>query len=381
MYEKYKPKITKPQSKIRILVIGAGFSGSVIARELAESGYTVDIIEKRNHIGGNAFDEHDEKGILVHRYGPHIFHTNSLRIWQYLNQYTSWNNYVHKVQVQTGGENYPFPINLKTINKIYQKNLTESQAIEFIKSLTEPISEIKTSEELIISTVGRKLYELFYLNYSIKQWGIHPSKLKSSVAARIPFRTNNEDRYFTDRFQGLPSDGYFKLFESILAHDQINIFLNTPFDQSYLSAGYSHIVFTGPIDQFFEYRFGQLGYRSIHFEHTHLPIERYQETGTVNFPNENLYTRITEFKHLTGQQHIGTSIVREFPSDDGEPYYPIPTEENENIFKKYSSLASNIENITFVGRLAEYRYYNMDQAIGSALSAAKKISAKLEKIN
>jgi UDP-galactopyranose mutase len=356
------------------LIVGAGFAGSVVARALADAGRRAHIIDKRPHIAGNAYDEVDKNGILIHRYGPHIFHTNGERIFKYLSRFTEWHPYEHRVRGVVGGISYPFPINRDTLNKLYGLDLDEDDAENFFERVREPREAVLTSEDVVLNSVGRDLYEKFFLNYTRKQWGLDPSELKAGVAARIPVRTNTDDRYFTDTFQAMPLHGYTKMFEAMLDHPNISVELGIDFADIQDRASYLHIVYTGPIDAYFGYRYGHLPYRSLRFEHEHLSdIEQYQETGTINFPNDHAYTRITEFKHLTGQKHRGTSIVREYPQAEGDPYYPVPREENEVLFKRYEELALREPNVTFVGRLAQYRYYNMDQVVGAALAAAKQL--------
>lgn len=354
-----------------ILVVGAGFAGSVIARELAEKDYPVRIIDRRAHIGGNAYDELDQCGVLVHRYGPHIFHTNSERIFQYLSRFTEWRPYEHRVLSVVDCIAYPFPINRDTLNKLYGLNLDEAGAATFFERVREDHEPVRSSEDVILNGVGRDLYEKFYLNYTRKQWGLEPSQLKAGVAARIPVRTNSDDRYFTDVYQAMPLHGYTKMFENLLDHPNISIEMGTEFDCVRDLPACSHLFYTGPIDVYFSRRFGSLPYRSLRFEHEHLPeTAQFQPVGTVNYPNDHAYTRITEFKHLSGQEHSGTSIVREYPTAEGDPYYPVPRAENEILLKRYQELASREEKVSFVGRLAEYRYYNMDQVVGAALAAA-----------
>lgn len=358
-----------------ILIIGAGFAGAVTARELAEAGHKILVLDKRNHIAGNAYDAKDEHGILIHQYGPHIFHTNSERIFNYLSQFTEWHSYEHRVRGVVNGQEYPFPINRDTLNQLYDLDLTEEQAAEYFEKVREPKEKVLTSEDVVLNSVGRDLYEKFFLNYTKKQWGLGPSKLKAGVAARIPTRTNTDDRYFTDTYQTMPLHGYTAMFENMLNHPNITVKLSTDY-KDLLAQGveYDHLIYTGCIDEFYDYKFGKLPYRSLRFEHQHLEnTEQYQSVGTINYPNDFEFTRITEFKHLTGQQHPATSIVREYPTAEGDPYYPIPRDENEALFKKYKSLADCEKNVTFVGRLAEYRYYNMDQVVGAALNAVDKI--------
>jgi len=356
------------------LIVGAGYAGSVMARELADAGHKVLVIDKRPHIAGNAYDELDAHGVLVHRYGPHIFHTNGERIFEWLSRFTQWRPYEHRVRGVVDGSLYPFPINRDTLNRLYGLDLDEAGAAAFFERVREPREPVLTSEDVVLNSVGRDLYEKFFLNYTRKQWGLDPSQLKAGVAARSPVRTNTDDRYFTDAHQAMPLHGYTKMFEAILDHPNIKIELGVDFETVRERGSARHVVYTGPIDAYFGYRFGKLPYRSLRFEHEHLPdVGQFQETGTINYPNDHAYTRITEFKHLTGQQHAGTSIVREYPQAEGDPYYPVPRAENEALFKRYEELAAREAGVTFVGRLAQYRYYNMDQVVGAALAAAKRL--------
>lgn len=356
----------------RFLIAGAGFAGSVMARELADAGHAVHIIDRRPHVAGNAFDEYDEHGVLVHRYGPHIFHTNGERIFQYLSRFTAWRPYEHRVLGVVDGVAYPFPINRDTLNALYGLELDEAGAAEHFERVREPRDPVATSEDVVLNSVGRDLYEKFFLNYTRKQWGMDPSELKAGVAARIPVRTNTDDRYFTDTFQAMPAEGYTRMFERMLDHPAITIELGVEFDEVRQRVDVDHIIYTGPIDAYFGFRFGRLPYRSLRFEHEHLPgTQQFQRVGTVNYPNDHDFTRITEFRHLTGQSHAGTSIVREYPQSEGDPYYPVPSTENEALFKRYEALAKDEPGVTFVGRLAQYRYYNMDQVVGAALAAAR----------
>jgi len=357
-----------------ILVVGAGFAGSVMARELADSGRRVLLIDRRPHIAGNAYDEHDAQGVLVHRYGPHIFHTNSERIFRYLSRFTEWRPYEHRVRSVVDGVPYPFPINRDTLNLLYGLDLDEAGAAAFFERARVPRDPVLTSEDMVLNSVGRDLYEKFFLNYTRKQWGLEPSQLKAGVAARIPVRTNTDDRYFTDTFQAMPRHGYTRMFEALLDHPHIRVETGVDFAETGGRERFAHIVYTGPIDSYFGLCYGRLPYRSLSFEHEHLGgVGRFQETGTFNYPNDHAYTRITEFRHLTGQDHAGTSIVREYPQADGEPYYPVPSTENEALYKRYEALAEQETNVTFVGRLAQYRYYNMDQVVGAALATARRL--------
>lgn len=364
--------------KTDILVVGAGFSGSVVAERLARQGLRVLIIDKRPHIGGNAWDTTDAHGVLIHPYGPHIFHTNGERIANYLSQFTEWRPYEHRVLAKVGEHLLPIPINIDTINRLYGLQLDETTIDAFYASVREPRDPVRTSEDVVLNSVGRDLYEKFFRGYTRKQWGLDPSELAASVAARIPVRSNHDDRYFADSFQKMPLHGYTRLFERMLDHPNIQVEVGVDFFSVRERIEARHLVYTGPLDAFYGYCFGKLPYRSLHFEHQHLPgVERYQQTGTINYPNDFAYTRTTEFKYLTGQQHSGTSIVREYPQAEGEPYYPIPRPENEALFKRYEELARQEQQVSFVGRLAQYRYYNMDQCVAAALKTADTILQKL----
>jgi UDP-galactopyranose mutase len=365
--------------RIDVVVVGAGFSGAVVAERLASHGRNVLIIDKRPHVGGNAFDTRDAHGVLIHPYGPHIFHTNGMRIARYLSRFTEWRCYEHRVRAKVGDQFVPIPINIDTVNRVYGLSLDEQTIGAFFESVREPRSPIRTSEDVVLNAVGRDLYEKFFRGYTRKQWGLDPSELAASVAARIPVRTNRDDRYFTDTFQHMPLEGYTKMFERMLDHRNIRFEGGVDFFKMRSRIRASHIVFTGPIDAYFDYCFGRLPYRSIEFEHEHLPdTAQYQEVGTQNYPGSDCaFTRITEFRHLTGQWHRGTSIVREYPCAEGDPYYPVPRPENEAIFKRYEALARDATEVTLVGRLAQYRYYNMDQCVGAALKAAENVLARL----
>jgi UDP-galactopyranose mutase len=365
------------KSRYDYLVVGAGFAGSVIAERLAAGlGRSVLVCDRRDHVGGNAYDHRDAAGILVHKYGPHIFHTNSPEIFRYLSRFTAWRDYEHRVLASVGGELLPIPINLDTINRLYGLNLSEEEMPAFLAARAEPILEPRTSEEVVLSRVGRDLYEKFFRNYTRKQWGIDPSQLDAQVTARIPVRTNRDDRYFTDRFQAMPKQGFTRMFENMLDHTNIDLALAADYRELRDEVEFGELIYSGPVDEFFNYRFGKLPYRSLQFEHRTLDQEWLQPVAVVNYPNEHLYTRITEFKHLTGQTHRKTSIVYEYPRAEGDPYYPVPRPENAAIYARYRALAQDCPNVRFVGRLGTYRYYNMDQVVGQALTVARKIAAK-----
>ena len=356
------------------LIVGAGFAGSVLAERLAsKAGKKVLIIDQRNHIGGNAYDYYNKDGILVHKYGPHIFHTNSKDVFEYLSQFTPWRQYEHKVLASVDGQLVPIPINLNTINQMYGLNLSSDQVEDFFRSRAEKVDRVVTSEDVVVSKVGRELYEKFFRGYTRKQWDLDPSELDASVTARVPTRTNKDDRYFTDTYQAMPLYGYTKMFEKMLSHPNIKIMLNTDYKEIIDSIPYKFMIYTGPVDSYFNYCYGKLPYRSLEFKFETVEAENFQPTGTVNYPNEHPYTRITDFKYLTGQKHPKTTIVYEYPKAEGDPYYPVPRPENAEIYKKYQQLTTAMTNTYFVGRLATYKYYNMDQVVAQSLTLFKKL--------
>ncbi|HMC91979.1 MAG TPA: UDP-galactopyranose mutase, partial [Allosphingosinicella sp.] len=371
------------RKKYDYLVVGAGFAGSVIAERLAsEHDAHVLVIDRRPHVAGNAYDHLDEAGILIHQYGPHIFHTNSDEIFDYLSRFTAWRPYEHKVLADVRDKLVPIPINRTTLNELFGLDLkTDEEAAAYLASRAEPVDEIKTSEDVVINAVGRELYELFFQGYTRKQWGIDPSELDKAVTARIPTRTNTDDRYFGDKHQAMPKHGYTAMFNRMLDHPNIDVLLSTDYKDVIDEIDAGHIVFTGPIDEYFGFRYGKLPYRSLRFEHKMLETENFQPVAVVNYPDPQVpYTRITEYKHLTGQESPRTSLTYEYPSAEGDPYYPIPRPENQALFKKYEALADATRNVTFVGRLATYRYYNMDQVVGQALSAFRKLDARRKSV-
>jgi UDP-galactopyranose mutase len=359
------------------LVVGAGFAGSVLAERLASvSGKKVLIVDKRPHFGGNAYDHYDDAGILVHKYGPHIFHTNSRDVFDYLSQFTEWRPYQHRVRAWVDGQLVPLPINLDTINTLYGLNLTSFELEEFFRSHAEPCSQVRTSEDVIVSKVGRELYEKFFRNYTRKQWGLDPSDLDASVTSRVPVRTNRDDRYFTDTYQAMPLHGYTKMFEKMLVHPNIKIMLNTDYREIEQVIPFGDMIYTGPIDEFFDFRFGKLPYRSLEFRFETIDRPTFQAAPVVNYPNENPYTRCTEFKYLTGQEHQKTSIVYEYPRSEGDPYYPVPRPENAAMYREYQALADRTPNVYFSGRLATYKYYNMDQVVAQSLTLFRKLTGQ-----
>lgn len=359
------------------LIVGAGFAGSVLAERLAsQSGKKILIIDTRAHIGGNAYDHYDAAGILVHKYGPHIFHTNSREVFEYLSHFTQWRSYEHRVLASVDGQLVPIPINLDTVNQLYGLSLTSFQVEEFFASVAERKEYIRTSEDVVVSKVGRELYEKFFRNYTRKQWGIDPSELDKSVTARVPTRTNRDGRYFTDTYQAMPLYGYTRMFEKMLSHPQIKIMLNTDYREIEEVIPYREMIYTGPVDEFFDYRYGKLPYRSLEFKHETHNMPVHQPVAVVNYPNEHLYTRVTEFKYLTGQEHTKTSIVYEYPRAEGDPYYPVPRPENAELYKKYKALADATRGVHFVGRLATYKYYNMDQVVAQALTIYNQLQSR-----
>jgi UDP-galactopyranose mutase len=359
-----------------VMVVGAGFAGAVMAERLArDGGKRVLVVDRRPHVAGNAFDHLDDAGVLIHQYGPHIFHTNSQDIVDYLSRFTSWRPYEHRVLASVDDKLVPMPINRTTLNRLYDIALkTEEEAAAFLASRAEAVETIRTSEDVVVSAVGRDLYEKFFQGYTRKQWGIDPSELDKSVTSRVPTRTNTDDRYFTDTFQAMPADGFTAMFERMLDHPNIDVLLGVDYVEAREAYPHDHLVFTGPIDEYFGHRHGKLPYRSLQFRHESLDQERLQNVAVVNYPSPEVpHTRITEYKHLTGQVCAKTSITYEYPSEVGDPYYPIPREENQALFKRYEALALAQPDVTFVGRLATYRYYNMDQVVGQALATYRKV--------
>jgi UDP-galactopyranose mutase len=369
--------------KYDYLIVGAGFAGSVLAERLAsQHGARVLVVDRRGHIGGNAYDEKNEAGILYHKYGPHIFHTNSEQVWDYLSQFTEWRPYEHRVLAVVRGQQVPIPINRTTLNRLFDLALkTDEEAAEYLASRAEPVEDIQTSEDVVINAVGRELYELFFQGYTRKQWGHDPSELDKSVTARIPTRTNTDDRYFSDTFQAMPKNGYTAMFAKMLDNPLIEVRTGVDYRDIANEVEAGHIIYTGPIDEYFDFRFGKLPYRSLKFDHQTLEEERHQPVGTVNYPSPDVpYTRISEYKHLTGQDAPVTTITYEYPSAEGDPYYPIPRPENQELFKKYEALGDATEGVTFVGRLATYRYYNMDQIVGQALATFRRMDERRKRL-
>jgi len=365
---------------VDVLIVGAGFAGAVLAERLAsQCGKTSLVIDRRSHIAGNAYDRYDEAGVLIHQYGPHYFRSNSERIVEYLSQFTEWHPVEYQILCRVEGRDWQFPINLNTFEQLIGRPSTTEEMEATLAEWRIPIEKPANSEEVIISQVGWKLYEMFFKNYTRKQWKRDPKDLDASVCGRIPVRTNRDNRYLSEKFQALPKDGYTAMFKRILNHPNIHLRLNTNFQEIPASLRYGHLIFTGMIDEYYDFRFGPLPYRSLRFEPETLQQEFFQPAMQVNYPNEHDFTRIVEIKHATGQKLPVTTIVREYPEDFGpgkEPYYPIPAPDAKAIYEQYAALAAQEEKVSFVGRLATYRYYNMDQVVGMALSEFEKLRGK-----
>lgn len=368
--------------KTDILIIGAGISGAVLAERYAAIGKKVVILEKRPHIAGNCYDYIDENGILVSKYGAHLFHTNEEDVWQYVNRFAQWYNWEHKVLAKVDGKLVPIPVNINTINKLFNLSIsTEKEMADWLENYRIDIPNPKNGKEAVLSKVGAEVYEKMFRHYTKKQWDKYPEELDASVLDRIPVRTNFDDRYFSDKYQALPKGGYTKLFEKILAHPNIHVELNTDyFDVKDKLSGFTKLFYTGPIDRFFEFRHSlndKLEYRSINFVSETVNMDQFQENSVINYPGTEVdFTRIIEYKHFGNQQAGKTTIVREYTVDDGEPYYPVPNKKNREIYEKYRKEAEKLKDIYFVGRLANYKYFNMDQAFKNALDLFKTLEGK-----
>lgn len=376
----------------RVLVVGAGFTGAVIAERVAsESGHTVVVVDRRDHIAGNAYDHRDAFGVQVHRYGPHIFHTNSADVFDYLSQFTAWRPYEHRVKAMVDDRFVPLPINLTSLELLFgAREAGELAALlqqEFGAETNVPILRMRQSRSPEVRKLSDFLYEKVFLNYSLKHWGRSPEELDPSVSARVPIRLSRDERYFLDRYQGMPTPGYTELVGRILDHPRIEVRLAT----SYLSAigdgRFDLVVFTGPIDEYFDRRHGALPYRNIQFDlRSERSVDPVQPAGTLNFPTpagDHAYTRVTEYRILTGQDDVETTTRSyEFPQPyirgENEPCYPIPQADNRALFRRYRDDARKLKTVVFAGRLGDYAYYNMDQAVARGLACfEKEIAAKL----
>ena len=356
-----------------VIVVGAGFSGAVSARLLAESGRRVLVIERLNHIGGHCYDYQNEYGMTVHQYGPHIFHTRKKTVWDFLNRFSSFHYYQHRVLSYAQGNYYPFPINLDTLNQVFGTHLNVNEIDEFLKKEISRYSNDESSENFesaVISQVGQRLYELFFKNYTIKQWERDPKELSAQLAKRIPIRKNRDNRYFSDPYQGIPEKGYTALIQQILKHPNISVLTNTDYFSIRDRFSPSLTVYTGELDKYFDYQYGKLEYRSLELEFKHYNREYYQPVATVNYPNDYDWTRITEFKHFLDEKSEKTTVCFEYPKATGEPYYVVLNEENLKKREQYMRDVEELEKkgaFLFTGRLAEYQYYNMDQAVLNAV--------------
>ena len=367
--------------RIDYLIVGAGFAGAVLAERLAsQCGKKCLVVDKRSHIAGNAYDRYDQAGVLIHVYGPHYFRSNSQRIVDYLGQFTEWHPVEYKILSKTDGRYWQFPINLNTFEQLVGRASTPEEMEQTLAEWRVPIENPQNSEEVIISQVGWKLYEMFFKNYTKKQWKRDPKELDASVCGRIPIRTNRDDRYLSEEFQALPKEGYTKMFEKILQHPNIEVLLETDYRDMLDEVDFGHMIYTGAIDDYFNCCYGPLPYRSLRFEPETLAQETFQPAMQVNYPNDEEFTRIVELKHATGQKLPVTTIVREYPEDYGpgkEAYYPIPAPDAKALYEKYKELAVKEENVSFVGRLATYRYYNMEQVVGMALTEFEKLKQRV----
>ncbi len=359
------------------LIVGCGIAGITMAERLSNvAGKRCLIVDRRPHIGGNCYDHLDEHGVLIHPYGPHYFRTNAEEVVEYLSRFTEWKPTEYRVLSYVDGRYYNFPINLNTFEQVIGRPSTEAEMQRTLEEWRVPITHPQNSEEVIVSQVGWKLYELFFKNYTLKHWKRHPRELEPSVCGRVPIRTNRDDRYLSENFQALPRDGYTAMFDRMLASPRITVQLGTDFREAASQCRWDKLIYTGMIDAYFDYRFGPLPYRSLRFEHEHHKMHFFQPAMQVNYPNAQAYTRIIEIKHATGQQTEGTTIIKEFPEDFGpgrEAYYPVPMRSSRELYQRYKELADAEENVLFLGRLATYRYYNMDQIVASALTQFAKL--------
>jgi UDP-galactopyranose mutase len=358
------------------LVVGAGLAGSTVAERLASQlGARVLVVDKRAHLAGNAHDPEGPDGLRYHQYGPHVFHTNAAHVIAYLSRFTRWIPYEHRVLARIGERLVPIPINRTTINRLYGLDLDEAGVAAFLAARAERRPRIANSEEAIVARVGRELYETFFRGYTRKQWGLDPAELDPSVCGRVPTRTNDDDRYFTDAFQAIPARGFTAMVAKMLDHPKIEVVTNCDFAEIAGRASFDRVVYTGPIDEYFGFCFGRLPYRSLRFTFETVDAADGLPAGCINEPDAAVpFTRTTDYRRLTGQRSARTVLGREYPSAEGDPYYPIPRPDNRELARKYARLAAVQRSVTFVGRLAEYKYYNMDQVVASALAAFEELA-------
>lgn len=366
----------------QILIIGSGISGSLFAERYASIGKRVLVLEKRDHIGGNCYDYKDKEGLLISKYGAHLFHTNYEDVWQYLQKFASWVGYRHKVLAKVEGQLVPVPVNITTVNKIFNLNIQNQKEMSaWLDKNQVKFNNPQNSEEVALSRVGVNLYKKLFQNYTKKQWNKDPQELDPSILSRIPVRNNFDDSYFSDKYQAQPVGGFTEIFKKMLTHKNITVKLNTDFfdyKNKININNFEKVFYTGPIDRFFDYQFGKKGleYRSLQFDFRTYNKEFFQNNSVINYPNDYDFTRIVEYKHITGQKHPKTTVSREYPTDKGDPYYPVLTRKNRLIYKKYKGLSKQLKNIYFVGRLAEYRYINMDEAFKNALDLFYKLEGR-----
>lgn len=380
-----------PLPEIDFLIVGAGFSGLVSAQRLCQEGFRCVVIDHREHIGGNAYDCHDEAGVLIHPYGPHYFRSNSARIVAYLSQFTEWHEVSYQIKSYTHGKFWSFPINLNTFEEWLGRPASELEWRDYLENHRIEIEHPQNSEEVILSQVGWDFYRMFFEPYTLKQWKRHPRELQASVCGRIPIRLNRDDRYLTESFQAMPAAGYTAMFEKMIEQSPgLELRLNATFQEEKSRWNYRHLIFTGPIDEYYGHCYGSLPYRSLRFERETYSGEElraresisgkpgfWQPAMQVNYPDlEVPYTRTVEIKHATGQKIDATTVIREFPEDwtpEKEPFYPVPTDATAQLYSRYKERAAQETNVSFIGRLGTYRYYNMDQVTGMALTEAEKL--------
>ena len=365
-------------SDFAFAVIGAGISGLTISRLIAEQlGKKVLIVEKRGHIGGNCHDCRGADGILVHKYGPHIFHTDDKQVYDFLSRFTSWSNYQHRVLSFVDGIFVPFPICGKTINMLLNLSLSTREIQTYLDSVRDRDRVIRNSEDVVLRDAGQLLYEKFFKNYTKKQWDAYPDELSPQVISRIPIRTNDDDRYFTDKYQGMPTSGYSSMFGKMADHPNISILLGADYREHGLQAADKPaglaVICTAPIDEYFGHSLGRLKYRSLDIRFESHNQESYQPAAVVNYPNDYDFTRITEYKKLTGEASEATAISLEYPTWDGDPFYPVLDSTQQGKYAAYCEKAAKLENVFFLGRLGEYRYYNMDAAVAAAFSLFERL--------